>query len=194
MVRNFVASLSVAALTAVAPSMAVASDFDASLMELAQNELRAHAAHPAIVAAVKAQNVDHAALSQAEVDELDQQWRAQVGAGDAPLIDAVLGRDVSEQLVMIRDETEGMFTEIFVMDNLGLNVASSDVTSDYWQGDEAKWRETFKVGADAIHLSEVELDESTQTYQAQVSLAVVDPDTGAPIGAVTFGVDVAFLE
>ncbi|MEM8755288.1 MAG: hypothetical protein AAGF90_20180, partial [Pseudomonadota bacterium] len=74
----------------------------------------------------------------------------------------------------------------------GLNVGQSAKTSDYWQGDEAKWRETYLVGPDAIHVSDVEEDESTQTFQIQVSLPIVDG--GAPIGAVTVGVDVEHLQ
>ena len=86
-----------------------------------------------------------------------------------------------------------MFTEIFAMDDKGLNVAQSDVTSDYWQGDEDKWQQTYLVGAGAVHISEVELDDSTQTYQSQVSVTVVDPETNAPIGAITFGINVDAL-
>jgi hypothetical protein len=77
------------------------------------------------------------------------------------------------------------------MDASGLTVAMSDPTSDYWQGDEAKWRETYPAGAGAVHVSEVDLDQSTQTYQSQVSLTVVD--AGEPVGAVTFGVNVEML-
>ena len=36
-------------------------------------------------------------------------------------------------------------------DNKGLNVGQSDVTSDYWQGDEAKWKKSYKMGAGAVH-------------------------------------------
>jgi len=39
------------------------------------------------------------------------------------------------------------------------------------------------------HFGDVELDESTQTYQAQVSLPVMG-DNGQPIGAMTFGINV----
>lgn len=194
MVRTLVAPLAALAFVAAAPVSASASDFDGALTELAVNELRAHLSDPALIAAIKAQNEANGGLSEADIDALDQQWRAQVGASDAALIDGVLGAAVSATLADIRDASEGLFTEIFVMDKVGLNVAASDVTSDYWQGDEAKWRETFLVGADAVHLGEVELDESTQTYQAQVSLSIADPETGAPIGAATFGVNVEFLE
>jgi hypothetical protein len=53
--------------------------------------------------------------------------------------------------------------------------------------------ETYGIGPDAVHFSEVELDESTQRYQAQISLTIVDPATGEPIGAMTVGVDAEAL-
>ena len=107
------------------------------------------------------------------------------------MIDAVLGNDLSKFLTGIRDASEGLYTEIFVMDDKGLNVGQSDVTSDYWQGDEAKFTETFGKGAGAIHISEVEEDESTQRFQSQLSMTI--EDGGKPIGAVTIGVDVELL-
>lgn len=66
-----------------------------------------------------------------------------------------------------------------------LNVAVSYTTSDYWQGDEAKHEDTYGIGPDAVHYSEIELDESRQRYQGQISVTLVDPATGEPIGAVT---------
>ena len=75
------------------------------------------------------------------------------------------------------------------MDALGLNVAASDTTSDYWQGDEAKFTETYGVGPDATHLGDIELDESSQSYQGQISMTIVDPATGSAIGAITVGVN-----
>lgn len=177
----------------LAPSAAMAGEFDAELTALAGGEVAALAADPAVIAAIRDQNGRHAGLVQGEVDRLDGEWRAQVGADARPLIDAVLGAPASARLVAARDGAGGLFTEIFAMDDKGLNVAASDVTSDYWQGDEAKWKSTYAVGAGAVHISEVEFDESSQSYQAQVSVTVVDPDSGAPIGALTVGVNVEFL-
>jgi hypothetical protein len=79
------------------------------------------------------------------------------------------------------------------MDNKGLNVGQSDVTSDYWQGDEAKWQKTYSVGPAAVFVDKIEQDESTQKFQTQVSISVVDPAGGAVIGAVTVGLDVEML-
>ncbi len=179
---------------AMAGSLARANDYEEPLGALASEQLRSLASDPKLIEAIRAQNERHAGLGQADIDKLDKDWRAQVGNSPAPLIEAVQGVDASGRLVEMRDESEGLFTEVFAMDNLGLNVAVSDVTSDYWQGDEAKWQKTFLVGADAVHISDVELDESTQTYQSQVSLTVVDPDTGSPIGALTVGVNVEYLQ
>ena len=75
------------------------------------------------------------------------------------------------------------------MDQRGLNVAASHATSDYWQGDEAKFTQSFGLGAGAIHCGDIEFDESSQTYQGQVSVSIVDPETQAVIGAITFGLN-----
>lgn len=79
------------------------------------------------------------------------------------------------------------------MDNKGLNVAQSDITSDFWQGDEAKWQNTFLKGPGAFDIGEVEEDESTQMFQSQISYTVTDPATGNAIGAITVGVNVDAL-
>ncbi len=172
---------------------AAASEFEPQLRALHDARIAAIIAEPALLDALRAQNTRTAGLSPAEIDAADKTWRAEVGAAIRPTIDPVTTSVLAERLRAIRDASAGLFTEIFVMDAVGLNVAASDVTSDYWQGDEAKWQDTFAKGPGAIHVSDVELDESTQTYQAQVSVAIGDPATGAPIGAATFGVNVELL-
>jgi hypothetical protein len=84
-------------------------------------------------------------------------------------------------------------TEAFVMDAKGMNVGMCDATSDYWQGDEAKWQKTYSVGPDAVFVDDVEQDESTQKFQVQTSITVVDPASGKAIGAMTVGLDAESL-
>jgi hypothetical protein len=147
---------------------------------------------PTVIAAIQEQNERHTGMSTDQINELDQAWRAQTEGGDRPLIDEVLGNELSAFLADRKNESSGMITEVFVMDNVGLNVGQSDVTSDYWQGDEAKWQQTYEVGAGAIFVDEIETDESTQTLQSQVSIAITD-ESGAAIGAVTLGINVSAL-
>ena len=64
------------------------------------------------------------------------------------------------------------FSEIFVMDNQGANVAMSDKTSDYWQGDESKFTESYKNGKGGLHIGDVEFDDSSQSYLVQISISI----------------------
>ena len=159
----------------------------------AEKTLQAWMKDPMVVEAIKAQNAKHANLTQDKIDALDKQWRAETKAASKPLINEVTGNALSAYLKKKEAEAKGLVTEIFVMDNTGLNVGQSDITSDYWQGDEAKWQKTFPVGPKAIFVDKVEQDESTQKFQTQVSMSVVDPANGAVIGAVTVGLDVEIL-
>ena len=168
------------------------NEFAEPLTALAQGEIKTIAANPVLVAAIAAQNTASAGYDQAKIDELDKQWRAEVDAASKPLIDATLANEASVYLAKVQQESGGKFTEIFATDAKGLNVAQSTVTSDYWQGDEDKFTKSFGAGAEAVFLGEVEQDESTQTFQSQVSITVVDA-AGAPIGSITFGVDLSTL-
>lgn len=171
---------------------AYANEYADQLTELANGQLKEIAQNPVLVTAIEAQNKETAGYDQAKIDALDAQWRAEVDAASKPLIDGVLSNATSDYLKQVQDESEGLYTEIFAMDAKGLNVGQSSVTSDYWQGDEGKWQNTYGAGADAIDIGDVEQDESTQTFQSQVSIPVVD-DAGNPIGAITFGINVEYL-
>ena len=168
------------------------NEFAEPLTALAQGEIKQIAANPTLVAAIEAQNSVTGAYDQAKIDELDKQWRAEVDAASKPLIDATLANEASAYLAKVQEDSAGKFTEIFATDAKGLNVAQSTITSDYWQGDEDKFTKSFGAGADAVFLGEVEQDESTQTFQSQVSATVVDA-SGAPIGSITFGIDLSTL-
>ncbi len=178
---------------ALATAAYAAAPHEAPMRDFASSTVKGWISSPTVIDAVKAQNDKHADLSQGEIDKLDKQWRAETGASDRPLIDAVLANALSKFLAEAKNGTQGLVTEVFVMDNKGLNVGQSDVTSDYWQGDEAKWKKTFLAGPDAMLIDEIEKDESTQTFQSQLSMSIVDPATGKVIGAITVGVNVDAL-
>ncbi|MAZ15008.1 MAG: hypothetical protein CL535_01530 [Ahrensia sp.] len=146
-----------------------------------------------VIEAIKAQNAKNASLAQSDIDALDQKWRAGVDGGDMAMIDEVLANPLSGFLRDKQMASNGVITEIFVTDDKGLNVGQSDVTSDYWQGDEAKWQKTYGTGdAAAIFVDEAEKDESTQMLQSQVSMTIAD-ESGAPIGAITVGINLNAL-
>ncbi|MFT5506468.1 MAG: hypothetical protein ACI8XC_004196 [Gammaproteobacteria bacterium] len=171
---------------------AFADQMTEDLTNLARQSIKEWLGSPIVLNQVKAQNSKHNGMSESDIITLDKKWRAETNASDQPMISSMLGTELSGYLSQVKEDSAGLYTEIFVMDSLGMNVGQSDVTSDYWQGDEAKWQQTYLKGADAIHIGEVELDESSQQLQVQLSLPVVDT-SGNVIGAVTVGVNVDAL-
>lgn len=169
------------------------NEFEPQILEMFETQIRPLLGEAVLVDAVTAQNAEHAGLSDADIDDLDNTWREEADAGSGAMIDEVMARPLSEFLQQVQADSGGLITEIFVMDNRGLNVGQSALTSDYMQGDEAKWQETFQVGPEAIFVDELEFDESTNAFQSQVSGTIVDPATGEPIGAITVGVNVEGL-
>ena len=193
MLRSGLAALVIGASALAVVAVQAQDEFTAPLTELAKGEIAAFASDPVLIDAIIAQNAVTSAYDQAKIDALDAQWRAEVGAASKPLIDATLGNGASQYLAGVQEASAGKYTEIFAMDAKGLNVAQSTLTSDYWQGDEDKFTQSFGAGADAVHIGEIEQDESTQIFQSQVSVPITDPATGAVIGAITVGVDVSML-
>jgi hypothetical protein len=193
-IKLFTSAMFVASAIAFAPVSAMAEEAHvAPVKDFISSSVEGWLTDPTVIDAIKEQNAKTAGLDQAAIDALDKDWRAQATAADKPMVDEVLGRALSKFLMEKKDASQGMITEMFVMDAKGLNVGQSDVTSDYWQGDEAKWQKTYSVGPGEVFVDEVEEDESTQALQSQASLTISDPATGEAIGAITVGINLDML-
>ncbi len=109
-----------------------------AVVDLANSEIVRLGTDPVIVAAVKAQNNQN--LSLAQIQATDDTWQKTNGIDG--FMESLMVSDcgkLSKQLL----DTHAYYAELFVMDNPGANVAMSDKTSDYWQGDEAKFKESL---------------------------------------------------
>ncbi|MBN2719585.1 MAG: PDC sensor domain-containing protein [Proteobacteria bacterium] len=155
----------------------------AKVETLARTELVNLSVDPVIVSAVKAENAK--GKSMAAIQEMDKKWTATPGVVD--FMKAIMENECGLHLRQFQ-RSHKYIAEIFVMDNQGANVCMTDKTSDYWQGDEDKFKNSYNGGQGGIFIGEVEFDESTQTYVSQVSVPVMDGET--VIGAITFGIDV----
>jgi hypothetical protein len=151
--------------------------------DLAGSTMAAMGKDPIIVAAVKAENLKGKTLTQ--IKEMDEKWIKTPGVADfmRAISDSSCGKYLRSLL-----SSHPYYVEIFVMDNQGANVAMTDKTSDYWQGDEAKFIKSFNNGSGAVYVDQVKFDDSSQAYVVQVSVPVMDGDQA--IGAITFGIDI----
>jgi hypothetical protein len=140
---------------------------------------------PEVIAAVQEQNAAHAGLRADQIEALDRQWRAERKANGGPLTNVKMFNATSEFLKGFRTAANGPIVEMFIMDNKGLNVAQTDPTSDYMQGDEDKWQKTFGAGPWMTLVDTP--DEADGKKTVQVSVTLVDNDVA--IGAMTVTLD-----
>ncbi len=168
---------------------AAAADYQAAMTAYLDSSIRGWAGDPALVSAINAANGERAGFDQTRIDTLDAAWKAEVGQADTPTITPILQNAAADFLRSQVEASGGKITEAFITDAVGLNVAVSAATSDMWQGDEDKFTKVFPAGSGGVTFADVELDESTQTYQGQISIAIVDPATQATIGTLTVGVN-----
>ena len=157
------------------------------VVDLAHSTLAQLGTDPIIVKAVKNENAKGKTLSQ--IQAMDKRWMDTPGIVD--YMQALMDSECGKYLQGIQ-KAAPYYSEIFVTDNLGANVAMTDKTSDYWQGDEAKFKKSFNGGAGSVFVDEVKFDDSTQAYLVQVSVPVMD--AGRAIGAITIGIDVDKLK
>jgi hypothetical protein len=136
---------------------------------------RAIAREAAIVGFVQAKNTS--GESAAEIQKRDGRWQA---GGEAALRKETTSGPCADRLrALVKDDP--FVLEVILMDKQGALVCASVETSDYWQGDEAKWQKPMAEGAEAF-VDEPALDESTQTYAIQLSVPV--SQGGSRIGAL----------
>jgi len=143
---------------------------------------------------IENQNSKYGKMTEAEIIALDKQWRAETKNAVQPLISATLSNPLSSYLTRVQARSIGLYSEMFAMDANGLNVGQSNISSDYWQGDEAKFQKTYPVGPDAVFIDDPEYDSDLGIWRVQVNLSVKSVDTGDAIGAITVELNLSELE
>ncbi len=147
---------------------------------------------PVVRMTVESQNARRGEISAEEIEARDQVWRKEREQQDQPFVASVLSNPLSTYLTRIQARSIGLYSEIIVVDDVGLNAGQSAITGDYWQGDEAKFQKTFEVGRNAVFIDEPELNEATATWRAQLNLTL-HSEAGEPIGAATVEVNLTEL-
>jgi hypothetical protein len=126
------------------------------------------AANKLIVEAVAQQNAKQ--LSLLQIKDIDQQWQTQIG--DTPLKMHYQLNLSGKYIKAIVQSNHKIFSEIFITDNQGANVAAYPATSDYWQGDEEKWQKSWLDGHGEVFVSKLAFDESSQAHAIQISVPI----------------------
>ncbi len=129
-------------------------------------------------------------FSKQEIAERDKKWTQAFMRNDFSYSIELVDQEMSAQLREIKKQSQDVVTEIIITDARGLNFAISDMTSDYWQGDEAKFTEVFSKPANTMHFGDINYDESTKRFQLQLSVPLYTEEKFEPLGVMVFGIDV----
>jgi hypothetical protein len=149
-------------------------------------KIRIWTADPIVIRAIEAQNKEGNSLEK--IKEMDRAWTA--AAELTPEMKDMISNECSTKLKKLSSELPAVI-ETFVMDAQGANVCMTNRTSDYWQGDEAKWKDAFNNGKGAEIVSQRQYDESSKATLVHVSLPVMSG--GKAIGVVTCGINLGKL-
>ncbi|MFD2205654.1 hypothetical protein [Kiloniella antarctica] len=134
-------------------------------------------------------NLAAAPTNEMEKRKQDVLWvKAQKQRGKTVLMEGILSNEISKKLAERRDFSEGNISEIFVFDPQGFILGLSQITSDYWQGDEEKYSRIF-VEKLPMNFSNIIFDHSTRKFQVSITVPLHDPDTGRILAGITFGLD-----
>jgi len=139
------------------------------------------ASNPLLIAAIQqnnAQNTDHS-----KILEIDEAWIAN-GQGD--LAESLQSSDTGRFLTRHVADSKGSYTEAILCDQTGAIVALHPRSSDYWQGDEAKFTAAFNNGQGRVHVDDLTYDQSTFSYSVHVSVPVID--NSQTIGVLIMGI------
>ncbi len=165
----------------------------AFIERLAKRKFTAWAESPIVIKAVKEANSENPKTLQQIID-LDNKWIT--GSIEESFVDQLLNNECAEYLRKLQSEGAGhsnLYSEIFVIDKQGCVVAETNITTDYWQGDEEKFIKSYANGQGKIFIDKTAHGESTSLPLVQVSVPVMDPDTHKAIGVMTIGLNICML-
>ena len=159
------------------------------------NTLEALALSPTIIEVVEQANQPYDDRNpveiEAEIAKLDEAWLSKDPNVEG-LVNKIEENEVSDYLrhFMASFPEEA---EIFITDSHGLNVAMTERTSDYFQADEGWWQGAYDNGHGSVFVGDVEYDESSQTWAANIGVPIRDKENQNVIGVLRGTVDVSII-
>jgi ABC-type amino acid transport substrate-binding protein len=136
------------------------------------------------------ENATH--LNKDQVRLFDEEWKAGARAmAPSKLAQEVLDNVLSDYLRTFQISTGEQVAEAFVFDVRGQIIGMNRLTSDFDQSDEAQFQMTQSINRDHALIADIRFDGSTHSFLSQITVPIVDPETGLTLAALTVGLDVS---
>lgn len=139
-----------------------------------------------------ARSIDRAPTNESlnDILDLDERWQALAPHQLSDLAARLLQTPDSKRLSDWQARQHPLVTEVFLMDDRGAITSLSQLTSDYWQGDEDKFRVHVDAPEGSIRISPVRFDASARRFQVTASAPVIASGTSEFVGAVAIGLNI----
>lgn len=164
-------------------SVSVAREVNATLLERVA-DVTGWTRNPTVIEGAKAGNdlADELGLTSVPIDDLEDDFSSRKSTGVAPEAERFLNDEI---------EIAPEYGEVFFTDANGFNAGLTDLTSDFVQSDEDWWQAAWN---DGISVSDVEFDESADTYSVDIAARIDDPSTGEALGVMKASLAVDFVQ
>lgn len=149
-------------------------------------KVKALATDETVVNAVREQN--KTPRTKDEIAKIDDEWIH--GKISADFVNSILNNACAAKLKE-REKAMPAALESFVMDAQGGLVCASKRTSDFYQGDEAKWQDAFSDGKGELIIGKRQYDESTKSTLLHISAPIMS--NGKAIGVLAVGINLTKL-
>lgn len=134
--------------------------------------------------------------SLTDILNVDSTWQALAPVKATALASTILELPGSRAMYAWALTHRELVTEALLTNDMGTLAAMSQLTSDYWQGDEPKFSAVVAniraglSGLDAMYLSDIRYDASTSRFQVTVSTPVGPVTDNLPKGIISLGLDI----
>lgn len=130
-------------------------------------------------------------LAKLEIDQLDIKWQKASASNNTadPLVSAVIANRLGDEFRQFQEDFP-QHIEIFLTNQQGINVAATNITSDYYQADEEWWQVAYQKG---LYIGQPEYDESIASIAIIIAARVNVPETESPIGVLRTTITLAAL-
>lgn len=179
---------------------------DVALRQLSQQDSARLLSASDVLARVREANAQHGEWTQQDIQRLDGEWQRVITA-QQPLpawMEEVLHNALSQHLKSWLDAQDDRYTEAFIADAQGLLVASAQITSDYWQGDEEKFTQIFALASKPQNSQRsiswidsaggetgaIRFDDSSHRFLTHISYPLWQPGITTPVGVLTLGINI----
>ncbi len=173
-------------------SIAQATDYSQDLNDFINIEIKSWINNDIVIDYLKNQNEKNSTLLESDLKILDNKWQSEARKVNQVLISQVVNNDLSQFLKKIQTTSQGVYTEISIIDNKGLCVGQSITSEHYWYGEEKLWGQTFKTKSYSTYISDIYYSDTTNKFQVQIAFMIISDEQ--PIGVITAGIDVEQLE